>query len=718
MLLKPDGLYVFGPYRFDARERRLLRNGQAIPLPPKAFDLLLVLVARAGSLVTKEELLAEVWAGTFVEEANLPYTISLLRKALGEDERYIETVPKRGYRFTEPVSVVAPSLANPAGAPHSRTEARTRRRMGLAAVVMLLGVALWSLSRDGFISNPRSGEVATVPLTSFGGLAKMPRLSPDGKRVVYQWDGRRKEDDAPNWDIYVQSIEAGDPLPLTSSVEAECCPVWSPDGERIAFIKSVGGNRYAIHAKPAMGGAEQPLTPSSVHPAPRSIDWSPDGQTLAFTLQSNGPNPDGIALLSLDTGLVKQLTSPPAGSIVDRVPRFSPDRLTLAFIRNATIAGPLGDLYTIGLAGGVERQITSGNRPIDGVDWTSDGKELVFSSNRTGQWTLWRVATASSDADPVRLAGAGTDASFPTVARKANRLAYQEQRQDRDIWRASVSLGDDGAGTGLGSPSPVQASTRGDVSPQISPDGRQLVFVSDRSGDQAIWISDVDGLNAYRIASFPGYPAGSPRWSPTGTRVTFDASIAGHADVFVVDRLGGKPVHLTSELADNIVPSWSRDEKWIYFSSDRTGRYEIWKVLSGGGTAIKVTKNGGFAPFESHDGQYIYYVRGLGLGGIWRMPVKGGEEVFILDGPTPGYWGYWALLRDGICFATQGANLRASASVQYFDFKNRKTIILGDLGAAAIPSNPFFALSPDQRSIFYVKTKPATSDIVLVKNFR
>jgi DNA-binding winged helix-turn-helix (wHTH) protein len=107
MLLKTGGLCVFGPYRLDPRERQLVRDGQTVPLPPKAFDLLVALVARAGHLATKEELLAEVWPGTFVEEANLSYTISLLRKALrDEPERYIETVPKRGYRFRE---LVAPA---------------------------------------------------------------------------------------------------------------------------------------------------------------------------------------------------------------------------------------------------------------------------------------------------------------------------------------------------------------------------------------------------------------------------------------------------------------------------------------------------------------------------------------------------------------------------------------------------------------------------------
>src|SRR6476619_1515636 len=110
MLLKAEVLHVIGPYRLDAHERQLLRAGAPVALPPRAFDLLLALVARAGSLATKEELLSEVWAGTFVEEVNLSYTVSLLRKALGE-EGYIETVPKSGYRFIAPVSVASAAPA-------------------------------------------------------------------------------------------------------------------------------------------------------------------------------------------------------------------------------------------------------------------------------------------------------------------------------------------------------------------------------------------------------------------------------------------------------------------------------------------------------------------------------------------------------------------------------------------------------------------------------
>src|SRR5262249_29449995 len=101
---QPKPIYEFGPYRLDAAERRLLRNGEVVPLQPKVFDLLLALVERPGRLLEKDELMKAVWPDTVVEEVNLANNISILRKTLSEKgERYIETAPKRGYRFVASV---------------------------------------------------------------------------------------------------------------------------------------------------------------------------------------------------------------------------------------------------------------------------------------------------------------------------------------------------------------------------------------------------------------------------------------------------------------------------------------------------------------------------------------------------------------------------------------------------------------------------------------
>ena len=143
---------------------------------------------------------------------------------------------------------------------------------------------------------------------------------------------------------------------------------------------------------------------------------------------------------------------------------------------------------------------------------------------------------------------------------------------------------------------------------------------------------------------------GTPRWSPDGQQIVFDSRPAGNADIFVIDSQGGAPRTLTSEPSNEVVPSWSRDGRWIYFASDRTGRSEVWKMPSTGGSAARVTRHGGFAAFESPDGKFLYYAKGLTGPGIWRIPTNGGEEVELISSPEAGHWGYWAVAKNGIYF--------------------------------------------------------------------
>ena len=186
-------LYTFGPYRLDPPEQRLLRDEQAVPLPPKAFDLLVVLVSRAGSLVTKEQLLQEVWPGAFVEEANLSYTVSMLRKALGDEGepyRYVETVPKRGYRFcarvtselrqpTRPADVSSGAAAPDVSSALGRRPFIRRHRLGLMAgtsILVVLAASWWLVSRawdsaSRGVSRAAAPEQVSIAVLSFADLS-------------------------------------------------------------------------------------------------------------------------------------------------------------------------------------------------------------------------------------------------------------------------------------------------------------------------------------------------------------------------------------------------------------------------------------------------------------------------------------------------------------------------------------------------------------------
>ena len=116
--------FEFGEFFLDTEERALIKNGEKIPLTPKAYELLLELIKNSGHIISKESLMDSVWAGTIVEEGNLPFTIRLLRRALSDDAkqpRFIEGLPRRGYRFVAEVNE-APDRQNPGQVNGSQTE--------------------------------------------------------------------------------------------------------------------------------------------------------------------------------------------------------------------------------------------------------------------------------------------------------------------------------------------------------------------------------------------------------------------------------------------------------------------------------------------------------------------------------------------------------------------------------------------------------------------
>ena len=219
-------VFEFGPYRLDAMERVLMRDGRPVPLAPKTFDLLLVLVERHGHLVEKERLLQLVWPDTVVEESNLSYNVSILRKTLGDGEgaRLIETVPKRGYRF------VAPVRMRPAGPDPNR---RNRRWVSAGlALAALAGAAAWLMGSGRDRSEPL---LESTPVTTYAGSELYPDLSPDGNQVAFSWNGAAEG----NYRIYVQQLGSSVPVPLTAGPGDDLSPVWSPDG-RSACISPRG----------------------------------------------------------------------------------------------------------------------------------------------------------------------------------------------------------------------------------------------------------------------------------------------------------------------------------------------------------------------------------------------------------------------------------------------------------------------------------------------
>ena len=266
-----------------------------------------------------------------------------------------------------------------------------------------------------------------------------------------------------------------------------------------------------------------------------------------------------------------------------------------------------------------------------------------------------------------------------------------------------------------GTPVTVAESSRSEKDPSFSPDGKKIAFASNRGGDSFdIWMADADGTNPIRLTFFNKGYSGSPQWSPDGERVAFDSATDGPVDVLTVRTAGGAPRRLTP----GAVPTWSRDGRWIYFASDRTGKDQVWKMPPDGGDAIQITKDGGFGGFESHDGRFLYYAKGTDRPGIWRMPVNGGREEPVLpEDPAGTYRRSWALVENGLYYLNTRNHNRQS--VEFLDLATRRIRRILDLPSSVCSSDsPDLAVSPDQRTLLACLQSPGESDIMLVENFR
>jgi Tol biopolymer transport system component len=552
-----------------------------------------------------------------------------------------------------------------------------------------------------------SSPMRIVPLTSLSGWVRSPAFSPDGEKIAFIWNGENPV----RGDVYVQLVGGERPLRLTHTSSGYiCCADWSPDGQRIAFGRcdDSGGGVFIV---PALGGPERKLTdvicPFGDAGNPK---WIPDGKSLLLADRCAPEGPIGIVVFSLETGAKRCLTVPPLYSDPgDFAPALSPDGKTVAFLRSSTVDVP--EIYTVALSGGNPQQITYEGTGAGPPMWSSDGRYIIFYSVRSGLARVWRIAAAGGTVEP--------ESVYPavgTLSHGGRRLAYVESQGfvgggAMGVWRISLSS----AGGQVVSQNRVLASDGGNAAAQPSGDGRQLIFQSSRSGKCGeIWSSDADGSNPLRMTFFDKGFSGTPRWSPDGKWIAFDHHYVTRGQIYLIDSEGRNLHVVTSGNYENLVPGWSRDGTAVYFASNRSGSWQVWRRELATGREAQVTHHGGFAAFESYDAKTLYYSKFEG-GGIWSMPVGAGKEQQVTDALHKGYWGHFAVTDAGIYLLNSDA--APKPTIMFYNFQTHLLTPVHQLEENPLPWAANLAASRDGRSVWFAQGARHSS-ITMAENFQ
>ena len=566
---------------------------------------------------------------------------------------------------------------------------RRWRALAAGAAVLLLasgGVIAWSISAARRAAQPGI-EPSLIRLTASAGVIGAPALSPDGSSLVFTWTG----DGVDNPELMLLPIDSSTRRRLTNDRGVEEWPAWSPDGKQVAFIRC-GSATCGIVTLRLDDGVERRLRDLRLDRY-YGVAWSRDGRSIVYGERPSPFEPYALFELSLHDSAIRRLTFPSSGNGDLRF-AFSPDGSRLAVIR-VTERG-IG-VHLLALDTRAEKTLLQGEREwFGGVAWSSDGRHLIVSANQEGVRRLWKLPLAGGRLE--RLAIAGEDSYFPSV--ESSRLIFVRSFRDWDFSRMTLSNGR------LQAPAPFPSSTRLDIDPAFSPDGRKLAFASERSGTREIWVSNADGSNASQLTSLRY--AGRPSWSPDGQHLAFDGP-----GINVMDARGGPARRLYD---DGETPTWSADGEWIYFTRTR-GKFTLWKVPVAGGTPEQVLTSEVFSAREAVQSRDLYFVR---LDGIWRRPFSAAEETRVIPDFIRTLSGYWTVVNDGIYYVVRKSlpDRTLVHHLMFYDFGRKQVADLGTLTGNIEDWVGGLTVSSDRRTVVYSQRTYESSEIMLVDHFR
>jgi Tol biopolymer transport system component len=584
-------------------------------------------------------------------------------------------------------------------------------KWAIAGGVTLLVLSSWVLL--GRRQAPASPvEWVATPFTALPGDEHSAAFSPDGKTVVFSYTG--SPDAKLQSGLYFKALDGDDLTPLIVGDDLlRYSPAWSPLGDRIAYVDRNSKGETRLMWIPVSGGNPHeiaklglPLTMENIH-----ASWSLDGRWLyAGALQADGRK--GIFRFDPDHGDAVQITRRDGQAGRDIAPTLSPDGRTLAFVRDNASIGYLGVVQIATVPAAVSEPLAepmivdSGRFRYGGLAWAPSGKELLFCTGTPSSQPARTLYRLTLDKPTRRTPVISDNCHTVAVARPASdgtaQLIYGTFQAKSEIFRLLLD--------GKSQPKPFARSTRYDTRPAYSFDGRQVAFLSSRTGLPSFWIADADGSNPHRI-ELKGLTLvgefGGMRPSPDDKEWVFAADRGDDVTRVFTLHPGSKPV----EIAVGHCPSFSRDGEWIFFSAQAAdGTYHGWRIRRRvGAVPEKITKSGAYLIYEAPGGKSVLTIVKSSPSVVREVPLDGGPEIERMSLALRSPFG---VTQDWIYYGvTDGDGRTKLLRTRNFSSKPERVAEIG------VRVDFDFDVAPDGKELIYSVGAVPPTDLMLIRRF-
>lgn len=487
-------MVVFKGWQFSHRDGYLKRQDVVHKLPPRLSKLLLLLTSQAGQLVERQEIIEALWSGKVVNDDALARCIAELRSILGDKSQapsYIETIPRRGYRFIAEIE------------PATKHSNKLTLALCAAATLLLVFSAFWWMQQNTEKANIdwRHVIAQSVRVTAEAEIEIQPDLSSTGRSLTYSI----KENET--YVVKVVALNGAEKFHLSAPSANLLSPVLSPKEDQLLAIEYANeGCKVVLFSLPEL--SKQAISDCALPNPSGVLEWTKEGDGFVFVKSNNNQLSTSIWLYNLSTKSSKQLTTKSDPDLFDTRPRISPNGQFLSFQRGT---GSIQNIYIQTFDDpSSAKQVTHDKSRKMSHQWSADSGSLLFDSNVRGDKNLWLVNLSNQQIENL----GAKDGQHPMLSDDGQVFAYQEARYQANLWLHDIETG---------AKSSIVASPKYDNHPAYAPDGKSIAFATNKHGYSSIWLYDFALQQQRLVLSIPDKSLFSPYWSPSGEKLLISA---------------------------------------------------------------------------------------------------------------------------------------------------------------------------------------------------